>query len=186
MENLRVADLEVRRLPGFYRLTLQLSTQLDHEHPLGNDYRMVLEYLGFHQGEISFFASKVTRPTVDALKCWRGTTGQLVQALRRSERDDAVNDMRRWLGDLIGYTDTDLPPIEKLLQEEFSEPPETQRQISDLFMNRNGEASTSQTPENSLFEKITECVKNSFYCECEASLWQCWITGSCKNKYHTN
>ncbi|KAJ8024810.1 hypothetical protein HOLleu_34828 [Holothuria leucospilota] len=81
---------------------------------------------------------------------------------------------------------SDLPPIEKLLQEEFSEPPETQRQISDLFMNRNGEVSTSQTPENSLFEKITECVKNSFYCECEASLWQCWITGSCKNKYHTN
>ena len=37
-----------RKLPHFYRTTIQLSTLLDVEQTLGqNDYRMVLELLGF-------------------------------------------------------------------------------------------------------------------------------------------
>ena len=99
----RLADFEVRRLPGFFKVTVNLSTLLDQEQPLGNDFRLVLEFLGFYSSEISFLASRYPRPTVEALKSWRGSTAELVEAFRLSEREDAINCLRVWLGQLTGY-----------------------------------------------------------------------------------
>ncbi|KAJ8024812.1 hypothetical protein HOLleu_34832 [Holothuria leucospilota] len=93
-------NLKVKLLPGFNNLTVKLSTLLDQNHGTGNNFRMVLEYLGFSNDEIDFLDDRYHRPTKEALRSWPVTTGKLVGALRRAEREDAIECVRQWLGNI--------------------------------------------------------------------------------------
>lgn len=197
----RLADFEVRRLPGFFKLSVNLSTLLDPEQPLGNDFRLVLEYLGFYPPEISFLASRYPRPTLEALKSWRGSTAELVEAFRLSEREDAINCLRVWLGQLAGYgrnvkdltgpenkavgqwsngnsyrllpsLASHFPSIEELLEQRY-QPKETKRQTSDSFVVQEEECRVRQTSEY-LCNTFTSFVTNCFVIPKDAT----WLTSS--------
>ncbi|XP_022080140.1 uncharacterized protein LOC110973552 [Acanthaster planci] len=89
---LTLGETPYRTLPNFYRTTIQLSTLLDVEQPLGNnDYRTVLEQLGFQPEEVRFWGCKCKRPTLEALVGWEGTVRELADALRECERYDALS-----------------------------------------------------------------------------------------------
>ncbi|XP_033639512.1 uncharacterized protein LOC117299985 [Asterias rubens] len=81
-----------RKLPHFYRTTIQLSTLLDVEQTLGqNDYRMVLELLGFPPEQVRFWGSRCMRPTLEALNEWDGSVQDLVEALQECDRVDCLS-----------------------------------------------------------------------------------------------
>ncbi|XP_038076517.1 uncharacterized protein LOC119744586 [Patiria miniata] len=86
-----LGETAYRTLPNFYRTTIQLSTLLDVEQPLGHDYRAVLEELGFQPEEVRFWGCKCKRPTLEALVEWDGTVQELADALRVCERYDALS-----------------------------------------------------------------------------------------------
>lgn len=94
----KFSDIKVKELPLFYHLTVDLSTLLDQDDALGNDFQRFLSLMGFCMPEIGFLESRYKRPTVEALKSWPGSTVELVRILRKCEREDAVFCVRRWLG----------------------------------------------------------------------------------------
>ncbi|XP_071811422.1 uncharacterized protein [Apostichopus japonicus] len=213
----KFSDIKVKELPLFYHLTVDLSTLLDQDDALGNDFQRFLSLMGFCMPEIGFLESRYKRPTVEALKSWPGSTVELVRTLRKCEREDAVFCVRRWLGYLAllsryermrtfgsdipsefretrepsriltppsqpssfisgnirDYTETDLPSIEQLLNEQYF-PSNKRRRTASFLVIDDHDTSPIRKSSEYLCRKFTSLVKNCFLIPKDAT----WMTNS--------